>query len=71
MDTNYFLKREQVSLMMAARAATPEARHAHAGLARLYGKMLSGQKFPHRQFRVMANGASDISENPDRGYADA
>lgn len=52
MDTNYLLKREQVSLMMAARAVTPEARCAHAGLARLYGKMLSEGQFPHRPFRV-------------------
>jgi hypothetical protein len=50
MDTNYFLKREQVSLVMAAKAASPEARHAHNGLARLYGKMLREMNFPHRPF---------------------
>jgi hypothetical protein len=50
MDTNYFLKREQVSLIMAAKAASPEARYAHAGLARLYGKMLRQMDFPHRPF---------------------
>ena len=54
MDTNYLLKREQVSLMMAERAAGAEARVAHTGLARLYGKLLAERSFPHRQFRVPA-----------------
>jgi len=52
MDTNYLLKREQVSLMMAERAAGAEARYAHTGLARAYGKMLAERHFPHRQFRM-------------------
>ena len=54
MDTNYLLKREQVSLMMAERAAGAEARFAHTGLARAYGRMLADRSFPHRQFRVSA-----------------
>jgi len=49
MDTNYLLKREQVSLMMAERAAGAEARLAHAGMAREYGRMLVARSFPHRQ----------------------
>jgi hypothetical protein len=71
MDTNYLLKREQVSLMMAARATSAEARHAHTGLARRYGSMLAERSFPHRQFRALAPATPDPSENPDRGNADA
>ena len=55
MDTNYLLKREQVSLMMAERAVGAEARFAHAGLAREYGRMLVARSFPHRAFRISAS----------------
>ena len=37
MDLNQLLYRQQVSLMRADAAASPEARHAHQGLARGYG----------------------------------
>jgi hypothetical protein len=36
-DLNYLLYRQQVSLMRSRVAASVEARHAHAGLARGYG----------------------------------
>lgn len=49
MDTNYLLKREQVSLMMAGRASSAESRHAHAELAIGYGQKLAGLHFPHRR----------------------
>jgi len=49
MDINYLLKREQISLMMAARAASVEARLVHAALARSYGTLLAGSRFPHRR----------------------
>jgi len=40
MDINYLLSREQISLIKARDAASPEARAAHAGLARIYGEAL-------------------------------
>lgn len=49
MDINYLLRREQISLMMAARATSPEARHAHGALARGYGTLLAKARFPHRR----------------------
>jgi hypothetical protein len=36
MDLNHLLYRQQVSLTRAASATSPEARHAHRGLARGY-----------------------------------
>ncbi|NIJ29178.1 hypothetical protein FHT00_001111 [Sphingomonas insulae] len=48
MDINYLLSREQISLMKARTAACPEARAAHAGLARAYGQALGRSAFPHR-----------------------
>lgn len=62
MDTNYLLKREQVSLMMADRAASPEARIAHNGLALAYGALLAVGKFPHRRFDAIA--AADRAATP-------
>lgn len=47
MDTNYVLAREQVSLMRADVALTPEARRAHQGLARGYRAILAERRFPH------------------------
>lgn len=70
MDTNYLLRREQVSLMMAGKAASAEARLAHTGLARAYGKLLAASRFPHRQFK-MRSADLDPGESPDRGNADA
>lgn len=54
MDTNYILSREQISLMRAKAAPSPEARCAHAGLARGYAAMLSARGFPNRPVRVRA-----------------
>ena len=54
MDTNYLLKREQVSLVLAQCAAGLEARHAHAALAKAYGLLLAKNRFPHRQFKALA-----------------
>ena len=71
MDTNYLLRREQISLMMAGKAASAEARLAHAGLARGYGALLAASRFPHRQFKMRPIAGLDLSENPDRGHADA
>lgn len=48
MDINYLLSREQISLIKARDAASPEARAAHAGLARIYGEALGRSDFPHR-----------------------
>ena len=36
MDVNYLLHRQQVSLIRASRADSPESRAAHEGLARAY-----------------------------------
>ena len=36
MDLNYLLRRHQLSVHSAGAAATPEARHAHRGLASGY-----------------------------------
>ncbi|MGK2912229.1 MAG: hypothetical protein ACSLE1_20895 [Sphingobium sp.] len=36
MDVNYLLHRQQVSLIRAAFAASPESRAVHLGLARAY-----------------------------------
>lgn len=69
MDTNYLLKREQLSLMMADRSASVEARHAHTELAHGYGRMLLKRRFPHRPFLLPAAEYND-NENPDRGCAD-
>lgn len=41
MDLNYLLYRHQISLMRADDAASPEARHAHQGLARGYAERIS------------------------------
>jgi hypothetical protein len=72
MDTNYLLRREQISLMMAGKATSAEARLAHAGLARAYGALLAASRFPHRQFKMRPVLLGlDPSENPDRGNADA
>ena len=54
MDTNYLLKREQVSLVMAHSAAGLEARYSHAALAKAYGLLLAGSRFPHREFKLAA-----------------
>ncbi|MES2288278.1 MAG: hypothetical protein V4530_00965 [Pseudomonadota bacterium] len=69
MDTNYLLKREQLSLMMADRSVGVEARHAHTALAQGYGRMLVERSFPHRPFLLVSN-ENDNNENPDRGRAD-
>ena len=50
MDINYLLKREQVSLMRAKAARGIEARAAHEGLARAYGKRLRQVAFPGAGF---------------------
>lgn len=46
MDINYYLKREQVSLMRAADATSIAARLAHEGLAAGYAKIIRGLAFP-------------------------
>lgn len=46
MDVNYLLAREQVSLMRASSAASPEARIAHQGLARGYKTRLAEKGLP-------------------------
>ena len=69
MDTNYLLKREQISLMMARKAACPSSRHAHAGLARAYRALLAAGSFPHRAFDD--TNARDPGETPDRRRANA
>ena len=69
MDTNYLLRREQVSLMMAERAIGLEARFVHSGLAREYGRMLVARGFPHRQ-PPLAAALLDPSENPDLARAE-
>lgn len=58
MDINYLLAREQISLLRATHADTPEARHAHAGLARGYGERLAATLFPHRRYHPTA--ANDL-----------
>jgi hypothetical protein len=40
MDLNQLLYRQQVSLMRADAAASPEARHSHRGLARGYAERI-------------------------------
>jgi len=40
MDLNYLYSRQQVELMRAAEAASPEARAAHMALADGYGRMI-------------------------------
>ncbi len=57
MDINYLLRREQISLMMAARATSPEARHAHGALARGYGTLLAKARFPHRRAPIRVGSA--------------
>lgn len=61
MDTNYLLKREQLSLMMADRSASVEARHAHTELAHGYGRMLLERRFPHRPFLLAATNAIPLN----------
>lgn len=48
MDVNYLLAREQISLIRATQSPTPEARHAHRGLARGYAALLVAHGFPHQ-----------------------
>lgn len=72
MDINYLLAREQISIMRANAAGSPEARLAHAGLARGYGARLAETLFPHRRYRATAaNELLPPSENPDMGRAEA
>lgn len=71
MDTNYLLRREQISLMMARKAGCSSSRLAHAGLARAYGALLAAGTFPHRNFNLAPADNLDPSESPDRGRADA
>ncbi|MBO9712836.1 hypothetical protein [Sphingomonas sp.] len=40
MDLNYLYSRHQVSLMLAKRAASPEARWAHRAMARAYAQRI-------------------------------
>ena len=40
MDLNYLYHRQQVSLMMADAAASPEARYAHRDLASRYARLI-------------------------------
>ncbi len=65
MDTNYLLAREQVSRMRALSAASPQARAAHAGLARGYGALLAKAGFPYRGFDFVVGKPAEPSENPD------
>ncbi|MGN5375294.1 hypothetical protein [Sphingomonas hankookensis] len=44
MDLNYLLHRHQVALMRAATAASPEAAHAHGGMARCYERQIASQR---------------------------
>ena len=44
MDLNYLYHRQQVSLVLAERAACAPSRAAHQGLARLYGGAIAGRK---------------------------
>ncbi|WP_213980615.1 hypothetical protein [Sphingomonas sp. dw_22] len=46
MDINYFLKRQQISLMRAKSARSVEARLAHEGLASGYANQLRRIAFP-------------------------
>jgi len=71
LDTNYLLRREQISLMMARKAGCSSSRLAHAGLARGYGALLAAGTFPHRNFNLAPADNLDPSESPDRGRADA
>jgi hypothetical protein len=48
MDTNYILRREQISLHNALIAPSRAARTAHRGLAAAYGRLLASSAFPHR-----------------------
>ncbi|HEX4694733.1 MAG TPA: hypothetical protein VH326_09350 [Sphingomonas sp.] len=64
MDTNYLLKREQVSLMMARDAACACSRRAHAGLARGYGDRLAAGPSPHRRFDLVVVNDPGPSEPP-------
>jgi hypothetical protein len=68
MDINYLLAREQVSLMRAASTRSPEARHAHQGLAHGYRALLAARGFP---LSVEKPVAFEPNENPDRGRANA
>lgn len=44
MDFNYLYHRQQVSLVLAARAACAPSRAAHEGLAGLYAGAIDGKK---------------------------
>ena len=46
MDLNYLLKRRQVSLIMAERAASEEARRAHRALADGYAARIAAADYP-------------------------
>jgi len=44
MDLNYLYSRHQISLIKATSAKSPEARHAHQGLANLYADRINGTR---------------------------
>jgi len=60
LDVNYLLHRQQLSLLRAATAETPEGRAAHEGLAHGYTARIRAYRQKNRlayeQLRLAANG---------------
>lgn len=52
MDVNYLLHRQQVSLIRAQRAASPESRAAHLGLARAYRERVEAYRIGNREAAI-------------------
>lgn len=52
MDVNYLLLRQQVSLIRASRASSPESRAAHLGLARAYRERVNAYRLRNGEARL-------------------
>lgn len=55
-DINYLLRREQISLLNARTARSPEARAAHRALAGLYAAALRDSSFTLATFQAVGHG---------------
>lgn len=52
MDVNYLLHRQQVSLIRAERANSPEGRAAYLGLARAYRERVEAYRMCNREAAI-------------------
>ena len=59
MDINYYLAREQESVLRAAATTDRSARFAHRKLAREYGRILDASTYPHHDTEIPPEAEED------------